>query len=227
MSIDRYLRPRDLVPHPRLQEHHALVLGVGAIGRPVALLLAAMGIPSLTLVDHDRVEEHNLPVQGYVEADLGRLKVEAAAEACRGLNTSVEVTVLPERFRRSFASDVRLNPHRRRLVVFACVDSIETLGLIFEALRSRAEMLVDGRMAGETIRVLAVVEPARDEGYAKTLFSSSEAFPAPCTGRSTLYAATIAAGLMVGRFAARLRDQPVTPDILLNLAADELIVMAS
>ena len=50
---ERYSRQHDIVPPDRLAECKATVIGVGAIGRQVALQLAAMGIPWLQLVDFD------------------------------------------------------------------------------------------------------------------------------------------------------------------------------
>ena len=61
---ERDLRQRDLVPAEALAACHAVVIGVGAIGRQVALQLAAVGIPLLILYDHDTVEEVNLAPPG-------------------------------------------------------------------------------------------------------------------------------------------------------------------
>ena len=71
---DRYSRQRDIIPPERLAACRATVIGVGAIGRQVALQLAAMGVPWLQLVDFDVVEPSNLASQGFLEKDLGRLE---------------------------------------------------------------------------------------------------------------------------------------------------------
>ena len=83
---ERYSRQKDLVPPDRLAVCKATVVGVGAIGRQVALQLASMGITWLELVDFDLVEPSNLASQGYLEEDLGKLKVEATAQLCRRIN---------------------------------------------------------------------------------------------------------------------------------------------
>ena len=57
---DRDLRQREIVPPERLAACRATVVGVGAIGRQVALQLATMGVPWLQLVDPDIVEPVNL-----------------------------------------------------------------------------------------------------------------------------------------------------------------------
>ncbi len=50
---ERYSRQRDIMPADRLAECKATVIGVGAIGRQVALQLTAMGIPRLQIIDFD------------------------------------------------------------------------------------------------------------------------------------------------------------------------------
>src|SRR5438034_3178751 len=83
---DRDIRQRSIVPPERLAACHALVIGVGAIGRQVALQLAAVGIPLLILYDHDSVAEENLAAQGYRPDQLGLTKVDATALDCQRLH---------------------------------------------------------------------------------------------------------------------------------------------
>ena len=102
MSEDgRYSRQKDIVPPERIAACKATVIGVGAIGRQVALQLAAMGVPWLQLTDFDVVETSNLASQGYLEEDLGKLKVEATAALCKRINAGAEIIPVAERFRRS------------------------------------------------------------------------------------------------------------------------------
>jgi sulfur carrier protein ThiS adenylyltransferase len=76
-------------------------------------------------------------------------------------------------------------------------------------------------MLGEVIRVLAAADDAARGQYPTTLFAQAEAQPGRCTARSTIYAASIAAGLMVHQFTRWLRDIPVDRDVTLNLLAGE------
>src|SRR6476620_8607994 len=80
---NRDVRQREIVPPAALAACHALVVGVGAIGRQVALQLAAIGTAAVDLVDDDVVGEENLAPQGYWPRDLGRPKVDATAAAYR------------------------------------------------------------------------------------------------------------------------------------------------
>src|SRR5262245_12538603 len=216
---DRDARQRDLVPPARLSLCHALVVGVGAVGRQVALQLAALGVPRLTLIDHDAVGEENLAPQGYWPEDLGQPKAAVTAALCRRVNPDVHVVPVAERFKRSATGGYLA---AGRLAAFACVDSIETRRIVWEALRRRAAFYLDGRMSAEVVRVLATDAPATDGSYATTLFPAAEAHTGPCTAKSTIYAASVAAGLMVGQFARWLRGLPVDPDLTLNLLASEL-----
>lgn len=82
----------------RLGAAAVLVVGAGGLGCAVLPYLAAAGVGRLALVDHDRVEESNLHRQPlYRMTDLGRLKVEAARAALRGLNPGVRVDIHAER----------------------------------------------------------------------------------------------------------------------------------
>lgn len=213
---DRDLRQRDIVPPHRLADCRATVIGVGAIGRQVALQLAALGVPQLQLIDPDIVETVNLASQGYFESDLGKSKVEATAGLCHRINSTIQIDAIDHRFRRSDPSGN---------VVFVCVDSIVTRQHIFETLRGRVSLMVDGRMSAETLRVLTVSDEPSRKHYASTFFLADQAFAGACTGRSTIYCANVAAGLMLSQFTRWLRRMPIDADIMLNLLAGEWSVL--
>ncbi len=216
---DRDLRQRAILPPEALAECSATVIGIGAVGRQVALQLAAVGVPRIQLIDFDIVEPVNLAAQGYLEADLGRMKVEATAMVCRQINSGVEIVVEPDRFRRSKTQVGN--------VLFCCVDSIDSLKLIWQAVSDRAKFFVDGRMSAEVIRVLVAADAEGRGYYPTTLFPGAEAYAGSCTARSTIFAANICAGLMVSQFSRWLRRMPVDSDLTLNLLASELNVTAA
>jgi molybdopterin-synthase adenylyltransferase len=218
---DRDIRQREIVPPDKLAACHAVVIGVGAIGRQVAVQLAAVGISSLELVDHDTVGVENLATQAYWPQDIGLAKVAATAQLCHQINPQVHITPRIERFRRSMAREMR--QQSGLTAVFCCVDSIDTRGLIWEAVRTHTGLFVDGRMSAETLRVLASDRPAKDTYYPSTLFAAERAYTGSCTAKSTVYTASIAAGLMLSQFTRWLRGLPVNRDVLLNLFSAELI----
>ncbi len=214
-TTNRYLRQQELIPTERLGLHRVTVIGVGAIGRQVALQLAAVGARHIQLVDFDRVDLTNITTQGYASRDIGSLKVTAAAKAIRELDAEIEVEEVADRFRPKVVTGD---------VVFCCVDSIETRAAIWRSVGNRTAFFADGRMLAETIRVLACSDAASRRHYPLTLFSASEAVPGRCTARSTIYAANIAGALMLHQWVRWLRGQPVDHDLTLNLLASELIV---
>jgi sulfur carrier protein ThiS adenylyltransferase len=220
---DRDVRQRALVPPEHLARCDAIVIGVGAIGRQAALQLAALGMPRLTLFDADMVQPENLAVQGYWPDNLHQPKVHATAELCRRIQPEIDVNSVAERFQRSSARRYAAAGER---VVFCCVDHIATRRMIWEAVRATVQFFVDGRMSAEVVRVLASQQPATDGDYVQTLFTAEEAYVGACTARSTIYTASIAAGLMVHQFARWLRGLAVDQDLTLNLLAAELTTAA-
>ncbi len=81
-----------------LRDARVLLVGAGGLGSPAALYLAAAGVGTLGLVDDDYVDETNLQRQVlYGDADLGRPKVEVAAERIAATNPHVVVRQHPVR----------------------------------------------------------------------------------------------------------------------------------
>lgn len=76
----------------RLKAASVLVVGAGGLGAPASLYLAAAGVGRIVLADPDVVDRSNLQRQViFADADLGRPKVEAAAQRLRALNPHVTV----------------------------------------------------------------------------------------------------------------------------------------
>ncbi|TWT59753.1 ThiF family adenylyltransferase [Rubinisphaera italica] len=212
---DRFVRQQELVPRPQITSLSATVIGVGAIGRQVALQLAAIGMPQLQLIDFDTVEASNITTQGYHESDLGVSKVQATKAAIERLDTTIVVNTIEDRYRPHYAVGE---------VVFCCVDSISARAAIWKSAHPSCLFWCDGRMQGEVIRVLTVADPSSDEQYANSLFPQAEAQLGTCTSRSTIYTASLAAGLMLHQFTRWLRKLPIDADLSLNLLASELTI---
>jgi sulfur carrier protein ThiS adenylyltransferase len=211
---DRFERQHDLVPMDRLAQITATVIGVGAIGRQVALQLAAIGARRLELVDFDRVELTNVTTQGYLAGDVGQFKVDSTRRAVELIDPTISVRTVADRFRAKQSVGE---------AVFCCVDSISARAAIWRAVEHRSRFWADGRMLGDVIRVLTAVDCADRDRYASTLFPQEDAQVGQCTSRSTIYAAAVAAGLMVHQFSRWLRKLPVDADATLNLLAGELV----
>ncbi|HWL10662.1 MAG TPA: ThiF family adenylyltransferase [Planctomicrobium sp.] len=210
---DRFQRQQDLVPRERLESLIVTVIGVGAIGRQVALQLAAIGVTRIQLLDPDIVEPTNITTQGYFHDDLGKPKVDATAGLLWQIDPQLDVETVPDRYR---------SRHAVGEVVFCCVDSISSRSAIWKSVEEKASFWCDGRMLGEVMRILTASDTPFRSHYTTTLFPQQQAQSGTCTSRSTIYCATIAAGLMIHQFTRWLRDIPVDPDLSLNLLASEL-----
>ncbi len=211
----RFERQDDLVRQDRLTDLTVTVIGVGAIGRQVALQLAAIGVRRLQLVDFDTVELTNVTTQGYFTDDVGLTKVEATRISAQCLSPQLAIETICDRFRPR---------HDHGECLFCCVDSISSREAIWRGVQHRCRFGADGRMLGEVIRILTVADDQGREHYPTTLFDQSQAQPGRCTARSTIYTAHIAGGLLIHQFTRWLRGLPVDRDMMFNLLAGELMV---
>jgi adenylyltransferase/sulfurtransferase len=90
-----------------LQRARVLVIGAGGLGAPVLLYLAAAGVGTLGVVDDDTVALSNLQRQViHGTPDIGRPKVESAAETIRRLNPNVRIEAHAERLTAANALDL-------------------------------------------------------------------------------------------------------------------------
>lgn len=215
--MNRFTPQEALVPHERMESLQVTIVGIGAIGRQVALQLTSIGVRHLQLIDFDTVDVTNVTTQGYQCAEIGELKAVALQRQLVQVDPKVQVEVVSDRYRPKY---------RTGEAVFCCVDSIAARAAIWNAVWEGVRFWADGRMQGEVVRVLALDGNDEEQcrAYRQTLFPQAEAHTGSCTSRSTVYAASIAAGLMVHQFCRWLRQ--ITPDssLMLNLLASELVV---
>lgn len=88
----------DVAGQQRLLDSRVLIVGMGGLGSPVAMYLAAAGVGKLVLADFDDVDLSNLQRQIlHGSHDIGRPKVESARDTLRVLNPEVEVVALNAR----------------------------------------------------------------------------------------------------------------------------------
>ncbi|MES9994298.1 MAG: molybdopterin-synthase adenylyltransferase MoeB [Candidatus Thiodiazotropha sp.] len=80
----------------RLLNASVLIVGLGGLGSPAAMYLAAAGVGTLVLVDFDQVDLTNLQRQiVHTTARIGELKVESARETLLALNPQCRVKTIP------------------------------------------------------------------------------------------------------------------------------------
>lgn len=125
----------------RLINSHALIVGVGGLGSPAALYLAAAGVGKITLADGDHVDLTNLQRQIlHTPATLGMLKVESGREALARFNAEVEVACVEVRLEGD-ALEARV---ARADVVLDCSDNFPTRHAINRACHRFGKPLVSG-----------------------------------------------------------------------------------
>jgi len=102
-EIERYARHLVLAEvggpgQQRLKAARVAIVGMGGVGGPAALYLAAAGVGTLRLIDDDTVGLSNLQRQiAFATTDVGRKKVEAGADTLTALNPHVSIERLAER----------------------------------------------------------------------------------------------------------------------------------
>ncbi|MDO4592219.1 MAG: HesA/MoeB/ThiF family protein [Comamonadaceae bacterium] len=152
---------------------HVLILGAGGLGSPAALYLAASGVGTITLVDHDTVDLTNLQRQiAHTSARVGQPKVTSAAEAVHALNPEVQVQCIQQRADAALLDELV----SQATVVLDCSDNYRTRHTVNAACVKHRVPLV----AGAIIRFdgqITVFDPRRESSpcYA-CLFSPDESF---------------------------------------------------
>ena len=99
-----------LIGQKRLQAARVLIVGVGGLGSVASLYLAAAGVGTIGLIDHDVVEETNLQRQIiYTTDDVGKRKIDAARDRLSRLNPNVEIETYGEAISSSNALEIIQN----------------------------------------------------------------------------------------------------------------------
>lgn len=127
---------------------HVGIVGLGSVGCLVAEAIARMGVGRVTLIDPDRIEEHNLDrlLYGTVR-DIGRLKVDAAAEAMKRNATAsnIDITALPLSVHQRSAYEHALDCD----IIFSCVDRPVARDVLNFVSQAHMIPIVDGGVAVE------------------------------------------------------------------------------
>lgn len=177
---DRSNRYGRILPPTVLRQSHAVVVGIGSVGRPLTLMLASMGVGNLSVYDPDSVSRTNLGSQGYPENQavvhagrtsmiptLDELKTDVLGEEVACLNPTLfeyGFVGLAEKFPTdldTIRSDRSLLMGEDPTVLFLCVDTMkDRLAIVEAALRAFPSItIIDTRADAETGRVVVVPNP--------------------------------------------------------------------
>lgn len=153
------LQEIDLPGQIQLQSKTALIVGLGGLGSPAAMYLAAAGIGRLILSDDDWVDLSNLQRQiVHGTQDLGRHKVDSARDRLHDLNPEVSLTPVHGRLEDESLQQILESVD----VVLDCTDNLESRYAINRACVRKIRPLVSGaviRFEGQ----ISVFDPARPE----------------------------------------------------------------
>ncbi|ART64212.1 HesA/MoeB/ThiF family protein [Kushneria marisflavi] len=189
----------------RLTESHALIIGLGGLGSPAALYLAAAGVGTLTLADDDRVDLSNLQRQiAHGEADIDHYKAQSAAESIGAINHHCRTQVITERLQ----GEALQHAVEHADVVLDCTDRFESRDAINRACVAAGTPLVSGaaiRFSGQ-LAVFDVRDSAApcyaclygDSGDEDQLTCAESGVIAPLVGMIGSYQALEALKLLSG-----------------------------
>lgn len=151
MSIERRYARHIVLPEigeagqKKLLASSVFVVGAGGLGSAAIAYLAAAGIGRLGIIDGDRVELSNLQRQVlFEEADIGRPKVEAAADRIEEVNPACNVEIFPERLTEKNARSFIKNYD----IVLDGSDNFETRFAVAAACMQEKKPLVSAAISG-------------------------------------------------------------------------------
>lgn len=115
------------------------IIGVGAIGSNLAVMLARLGLQDFKIYDFDEVEPKNVANQAYFDDQIGKPKTEAIVETMKRINPDADIEIVHD----GWEPDTALNGF-----VFLCLDNIDLRRQIVEEnkLNPRIRAIFDFRM---------------------------------------------------------------------------------
>lgn len=157
-----------------LRDAKVLIVGMGGLGNPVSLYLAAAGVGTLFIADGDTVDMSNLQRQIlFTESDVGNNKADVGAEKLQQHNSEITIEVVDEMLDAELA-----NYYIEQVnVVIDCTDNIATRYLLNRACVELKTPLIVGAATGFDGQQL-VVDPRNPESACyQCLFPASEKAP--------------------------------------------------
>lgn len=163
------------------------VIGAGATGSWLVLMLAKLGVKDITVWDFDEIESHNIPNQAFGVYDVGNKKVEALKKLIKQL-TNINIKIKDEK--------VDGSQHLTG-IVFMLTDTMESRKEIYEKaikLNPAVELLIETRMDYNGGRIYTI-DPsnfAQIKEYEKEFYTDEEIIsPSACGASQTVVATGI------------------------------------
>ncbi|MDA0877207.1 MAG: HesA/MoeB/ThiF family protein, partial [Proteobacteria bacterium] len=179
----------------RLRSSRVAVVGVGGLGCPVALYLAAAGIGRLRLIDPDTVEISNLPRQIlFGLEDTGRDKAQVAAARLGTFHPETQIEALAEAVTASNAQSLLSGTN----LVIDCTDRFAARQVINEACHRLRVPLVIGSALQWSGQLLVVDPRQKGSGCYACLFPTEDEQPAVVDAACGAYGVVSTAVGLVG-----------------------------
>lgn len=195
------------------------VIGAGASGSWLVIMLAKLGITDITVYDFDIVEEHNIPNQGFALSHIGMPKVEALYDVIKR-DTGTEIKI----HNKKVEADERFGGY-----VFLMVDSMSGRKSIWEnslKYKTAIKRVFEPRLGLEVGRVYSVnpINPTHIKRYEETYYSDDDAEVSSCgSSVSVITSATAIASWCARQLISHHNDVHMDNEILLDFKYNNLI----
>jgi len=138
----------------KLKKAKVIVAGGGGLGSPSSIYLAAAGVGTIRIIDHDRVELSNLNRQVlHWDKDLGRNKVDSAAEKLKQLNQGVKIEAMEETINEANVSELTAGFD----VIVDAMDNLPTRYLLNKAAIEHRIPFIHGAVYGLEGRAMTII----------------------------------------------------------------------
>lgn len=188
------------------------VIGAGATGSWLTLILAKLGVKDITVYDFDIVEAHNLPNQFYGPKAIEKTKVEALKKAVYQ-QTGTTIKIVNEKV----DGNVKLNG-----VVFVLTDTMSSRSEIYrEAIKMKTgvQLMIETRMGLEHGRIYCIdpTDTQHVECYEKTLYTDDEAEVSACGASQSVSITAIGiAQAAAWKLVKWHRDEEINNEIIID-----------
>lgn len=165
LRYSRQLLLEDIGPEgqEKLKSASVLLVGLGGLGAPASMYLAAAGVGTLLLADDDALHLTNLQRQIlYRTTDINQPKAELARRQLQALNPHAEIVALTERL----GGETLRQAISRVDVVLDCSDNMETRHAVNAACIRAGKPLISGSAVGFSGQLLVLTPPYNHGCYA-------------------------------------------------------------
>ena len=215
MTDPSYMRQLGFFDPSQHTNAHTTIVGLGGIGSFAAVSLAKLGIPTLSLIDFDNVEAHNVPNQFYSTRHVGLPKALALADTCESYG-AIDCIPIPMSF-----SDALTDDYSHSEVIISGLDSMAARLDVWSQVKMKpaTKLYLDARIAGQLILVYAVnpMDITSIDSYEATLHSDDEALPAPCTERGVIDVGMTVGGILTRLVRSYYAADDIDPVTVFNL----------